>query len=282
MPYVRWKSRSPPWLRPPGRRRWWIAALGGVGSIAASGGDHRAVATGRSSSRTDHRPGKDRGRKRGTRGRFDVVIESPLAINVPDREGWVEVLSRPADHPLLRFEVQEPSDQAHAWGVDEQGGWGSDARRVGDPIQVGRSGVIEFSVVDSISWWMRFPPCISPESNRVMTWWRRPRERCRPRWSRLVESPLIQSHRTAFESSSMPTPMKCRFSFWSGIDRRLDLREIALANRLIRRRGSPSLVGRRHAWTPPASTHARDRTLGRSEWPLESAGCRPKIDVYRV
>lgn len=107
----------------PGRRRWWIAALGGVGSIAA------LVAITVLSQPAEVRAERIIARAKIAAEnvdsrRFDVVIESPLAINVPDREGWVEVLSRPADHPLLRFEVQEPSDQAHAWGVDEQGGWG--------------------------------------------------------------------------------------------------------------------------------------------------------------
>jgi hypothetical protein len=106
----------------PARRRWWIA-LGGVGSIAALVAitvlsqpaevrAERIIARAKIAAESVHSR------------RFDVVIESPLAINVPDREGWVEVLSRPAGHPLLRFEVQEPSDQARVWGVDEQGGWG--------------------------------------------------------------------------------------------------------------------------------------------------------------
>ncbi|MDE0888975.1 MAG: hypothetical protein OSA40_05905 [Phycisphaerales bacterium] len=104
------------------RGRWWVAALGGVGSIAA------LVAITVLSQPSEVRAERIIARAKIAAEnvdsrRFDVVIESPLNLELPDREGWVEVLSRPENHPLLRFEVSEPIDQAQAWGVDDQGGW---------------------------------------------------------------------------------------------------------------------------------------------------------------
>lgn len=104
------------------RRRWWIAALGGVGSVAALVAitilaqpsevrAERIIARAKiAAENVDAR-------------RFGVVIEAPSGFEASDREGWVEVLSRAGNHPLLRFEVQEPVERAQAWGVDEQGGW---------------------------------------------------------------------------------------------------------------------------------------------------------------
>jgi hypothetical protein len=104
------------------RGRWWIAALGGVGSIAAL-----VVITILS------QPSEVRAERIIARAkiaaesvesrRFDVFIESTVASETLDYEGWVELRSRPESHPLLRFEVEEPADQAYAWGVDDQGGW---------------------------------------------------------------------------------------------------------------------------------------------------------------
>jgi len=104
------------------RGRWWIAALGGVGSVAA------LVAITILAQPSEVRAERIIARAKIAAGnvdsrRFDVLIEAPSGFEASDREGWVEVRSRPAAHPLLRFEVQEPIEQAQAWGVDDQGGW---------------------------------------------------------------------------------------------------------------------------------------------------------------
>ncbi len=103
-------------------RRWWAMA-GGLGSIAAV--MMLVLFFQASEVRADRIIARVLAAESAvTALRFDVRLEAPEGRMAPDLEGTIDLLARPDEYPLLRFEVDRPADRSHAWGVDARGGWG--------------------------------------------------------------------------------------------------------------------------------------------------------------